>query len=125
VNLQRWIAFCLLLVSFSTLADSPLPPPQRTAACSGDKRFCAVSHPADQLTVVTADSASKPLWPGWHRWMLVQAELFVVLGRIFDQNTRSRPNIYRLMSAAQAHPEIFAPEAFEARRRRSDPDADG
>jgi len=50
-----------------------------------------------------------------------QAGLFVVLGRIFDQN--STHNIDSLMRAAQRHRQIFEPAALEQRKRASSPNA--
>ena len=51
-----------------------------------------------------------------------QNSLFVVLGRIFDQ--QSGHGIDALMGLAQDNPNIFEKPALEARKRRADPNAD-
>ena len=46
----------------------------------------------------------------------LQTSFFIVLGRIFDQN--SKHNVDRLLKAAQSNADIFSKEALEARKRK-------
>lgn len=69
--------FVLLLVGFSalasgpSLADTPLPPPQKKEVCSNNKQFCAEMDPRTRLTTVFAvkHGSREKKWamPGWFR----------------------------------------------------------
>ncbi|TAN46006.1 MAG: hypothetical protein EPN22_00635 [Nitrospirae bacterium] len=47
----------------------------------------------------------------------LQTAFFVALGRIFDQNSRSKHNVDKLLNTAQKQADIFSSEALEAHRR--------
>lgn len=47
----------------------------------------------------------------------LQTSSFIVLGRIFDQDPKSKHNIDRLLRVAQEHSDIFSAEALEVRKR--------
>lgn len=47
----------------------------------------------------------------------LQTSSFIVLGRIFDQDQKSKHNIDRLLRVAQEHSDIFSAEALEVRKR--------
>jgi len=50
----------------------------------------------------------------------IQANALIVIGRIFDKDSRTH-GIRRLLNLAANHPEIFSKAALEKRKRRSWP----
>jgi AbiU2 len=51
----------------------------------------------------------------------LQSSTFIVLGRVFDQDKKSKHNIDRLIGIAQRHPEIFSKGALGKRKQGTSP----
>jgi hypothetical protein len=71
--MKRFLALLIVLSASPALADTPLPPPEKTTVCSSAKKVCAVSDPATRTTVVSSRVSRPATWTisGWHRWLFV------------------------------------------------------
>ena len=70
------LALFLALLAAPTLADTPLPPPEKRTTCSPSGKVCVTSDPAKNSTVLSSKTSREGRWtiPGWHRWIFVSED---------------------------------------------------